>query len=140
MFSISEGERYLKTYWVIQKRKDLNQTEKDILQLVISFKVAGEECYINEENISQLFCVSRASITRAKKSLSEKGLITIGSKFVGGTKVSTITIQVDELNRLVGHEFIITEKPVHKQKLIIPANTESVLTRSGRKNLRLINN
>lgn len=109
---IAEGQKYLKTYWVIEKRKDLKAGEKHILQLLLSFTTQGTDCYVSEDTIAQLFGVSRATITRGKRLLLDKGLIKVTSRYVNKEKKTVFELQVRRLNDYLGFQFLITNETV----------------------------
>lgn len=107
--TVREGERYLKTYWRIEKLTNLKGIEKSILQLLVSFAEAGKECIASEAYIAQLFGVSKSSVTRAKRTLQEKGLVMVQSRFENGEKKTRYILQVPELNKFLGEEFLVVE-------------------------------
>ena len=103
---VDKQESYIPYYTCIQMNKELSPIEKGILQLLVHFTVLDKDCFMSEEYLSQYYGSSRATITRGKRALKEKGLITVQSKFVCGEKKTTLQLKVRAFNDFLGREFI----------------------------------
>lgn len=55
---------------------DISDTEATLLSYIMSYNLHGLECYCAITHLENVLCYTRPTITKAKKSLREKGLIT----------------------------------------------------------------
>lgn len=79
---------------------ELTLLEKLIISQIQEFTKNSKECYMTDRQFAEAFGVSTKQITRAMKSLDDKGVITRDTKFVhdNGQKSKTRTLEAMDIN------------------------------------------
>jgi DNA-binding MarR family transcriptional regulator len=80
---------------------ELNPAEILILAQVIEFNTNTGSCFMTDKAFAEMFGVSDSTISRAIKSLENKGFITRTTKNVKGGKERTITVNIQNIENKI---------------------------------------